>query len=170
MTARSSTAAANASRAAATSGIARATSSASASGPSGATNGSCAGAEPRTSVADAAKARRLCRGLKRGKRGQLGHAIAQVQIRAVRKQRIRRLQTAVHAAVVVVPQPHELVRSRNRQPLKHHRLDERENRDVGAQAERQSEDGYGREAGTLSEAACGNAKIGTEVIDGHQFL
>jgi hypothetical protein len=69
------------------------------------------------------------------------------------------LKPVVDAAVVVVAEPHELLGPFHRQPLQHRRADEREDRDVGAQSERQRHDGREREPGALGEAAGGKPDV-----------
>ena len=73
-------------------------------------------------------------------------------------------------AVVVVAQPHELVRPRDGQPLQHRRLYEGEDGDVGAEAEGQSQDGDDAEAGTMRKAARADPKIVEEGQYRHRLL
>src|SRR6266566_6479347 len=78
--------------------------------------------------------------------------------------RIQNKTTAVlgtyhHTAIVIVAEPIELPRVRYGQRLQHHRINECENRRGGADAEGESEDGNGGEAGVLAERACAKANV-----------
>ncbi len=113
-------------------------------------------------AAAAAQADRKGVRLKRRQVGKLGRVAAQVIEQGVGQEGPAGLQSRVHAAVVGVAQPIELLWALDRERPQQERVDQREDGGVGPQAEGQRQNADQREAGLVAAAAKGDAKIVTE--------
>ena len=91
--------------------------------------------------------------LHRGQFLKLRCVLLQLLIRVGREQRIVAIvvRSPTHAAVVVVAQPEQRLRIRHRQVLQQHRIDERKDRSVRPNAQRQRQNGGHSESRGLSQ-------------------
>ena len=97
--------------------------------------------------------------LKGGHLAELGIVIAELLVERIRVDGPVVLKSAEHAAIVAVAQSVKLARFRNRQAVEHDSVEQREDRGVGADAQRERDHADCCEAGRLPHTAQTIAKI-----------